>query len=322
MKAETVEITDSFRAMNTDIELILYPKLASNGSRSAVERKTAVTIGKVKTLFAQTEACLSRFQNNSELSKLNQKGSITGASALLYDTVAEALKMAELTEGIFDPTLLKALEAAGYDRSFELIGQEQILSAPKFAMPSFHRYRKITLDQTTRTITLPPDTKVDLGGVAKGMTVDRAARLLKQEGITDFMMSGGGDMYLSGQQPDVEPLGWTVGVMNPLTQDGGDITDLTGITNRGVATSAINKRRWSYGQKVRHHLIDPRTGEPVENELLAVTVVAPSAQLADVLAKTVLILGPVEGKQFIEKQPGCAALLITMGGQLLRTIGL
>jgi thiamine biosynthesis lipoprotein len=321
MSAETIEITDSFKAMNTDIELILYPKLTTKKSKLELERKTAATIGKVKTLFAQAEACMSRFLPNSELSKLNQKGSITGASPMFFETVSEALKMAELTEGIFDPTTLKALEAAGYDRSFELIGQGQILSAAKFTMPSFHRYRKITLDPASRTITLPPDTKLDLGGIAKGMTVDRAARYLKQEGIADFMVSGGGDMYLAGQQPD-EPSGWTVGVMNPLIPDGGDITDLTGISERGVATSAISKRRWSYGQKVRHHLIDPRTDQPVENELLAVTVVAPSTQLADVLAKTALILGPVSGSQFIEKQPGCAALFITMRGQLLRTIGL
>ncbi|MEI6044683.1 MAG: FAD:protein FMN transferase [Chloroflexota bacterium] len=335
MPPETIEVTDSFRAMNTDIELILYPKLASqpnpkksgatSSSRTILERKTAVTIGKIKELFAQTEACLSRFQPQSELSKLNQQGYLTGASPLLYQSVSEALKMAELTNGIFDPTLLKALEAAGYDRSFELLGQGQVVLAAGFTMPSFHRYRKILLDPAKQAITLPPDTKIDLGGIGKGMTVDRAARLLKQEGITTFMMSGGGDMYLSGEQPGITPPGWTVAVINPFTQEG-EITDLEGLSNRGVATSSISKRRWSSGQQgrlaVRHHLIDPRTGQPVENEVVCVTAIAPSTQLADVLAKTALILGPVEGRQFIEKQPGCAALFITSNGTQIRTIGI
>jgi thiamine biosynthesis lipoprotein len=309
--------------MNTDIELILYPKLdpKKSGSRTMLERKTAVTIGKIKELFAQTEACLSRFQEQSELSKLNQQGYLVGASPLLYQSVSEALKMAELTNGIFDPTLLKALEAAGYNRSFELLGQGQVVSAAGLALPSFHRYRKIILDPAKQAITLPPDTKIDLGGIGKGMTVDRAARLLKQEGIAQFMMSGGGDMYLSGEQPGITPPGWTVAVINPFTQEG-EITELEGLSNRGVATSSISKRRWSSGQQVRHHLIDPRTGQPVENEVVCVTAIAPSTQLADVLAKTALILGLVEGRQFIEKQPGCAALFITNTGTQIRTIGI
>jgi thiamine biosynthesis lipoprotein len=106
-----------------------------------------------------------------------------------------------------------------------------------------------------------------------------------------------------------------VDVTNPLKPDN-DLTELTA-KNCAVATSSVTKRRWQQGGQTRNHLIDPRTGKPVNNELAAVTVIAPTTRLADVLAKTALILGPNEGKAFIRRQPGCSAIFVTMNAEII-----
>ncbi|HEX2910418.1 MAG TPA: FAD:protein FMN transferase [Chloroflexia bacterium] len=308
--------------MNTEIELILYPQVnsARPGAVKAIKQRAEIALGQVKLLFSSAEERLSRFKPESELSRLNREGHLEKASLLLYESVQAALEMAKGTEGIYDPTILNALEAAGYNVSFELIGQNRITSVDKFVFPVATSYKRVTLDPSERSIRLAPGTKIDLGGIAKGMTVDRAAALLHQAGFTNFVVSAGGDMYVSGSNPRNAANTWKVGVLNPFTGEGA-LTELVA-RDAAVATSAVTKRRWMQGGKERNHLIDPRSGQPVDNGIATVSVVAPAARLADVFAKTALILGLEEGPKFIEKQPGCSALFVTTEGRMLKTRGL
>jgi thiamine biosynthesis lipoprotein len=302
--------------MNTDIELLLYP--GTKGLKTFEERAKNVT-AKVVRLFEKTEKSLSRFDPNSELSRLNTEGLLQEASPLLYNTTCAALKMAELTSGVYDPTILNALENAGYNQSFELLAQSGITAANRVILPCLNKYREVCIESAQHTIRLPANTRLDLGGIAKGMTVDRAVKLLKDFDFKNFMLSAGGDMYLGGDDLDRKP-GWHVEVQNPFTLS--DNLLVLDVTNCGVATSSITKRCWQQGERQNHHLIDPRTAQPVENSLACVTVVAPSVRLADVLAKTALILGAEEGRQFIEQQPGCSALFIQKDGSFIRTVNL
>ncbi len=313
MTVETLYYAQTFRAMNTEIEVLIYPNATSQHS---FEQKAKVATEKVMRLFEKAEASLSRFNPDSELSQLNRDGSLERTSLLLYEAICAALKMARLTLGVFDPTILEALEKAGYNRSFELLAQPGVTCANKAIFPSLNKYREVRLEPKHRTIHLPEGTRIDLGGIAKGMTVDSAVTLLRESGFKNFMISAGGDMYLSGNDIDRQS-GWYVNVQNPFTLS----YNLTGlqVKNCAVATSSITKRRWLRGGKLQHHLIDPRTAQPVENSLACVTVIAPTVRQADVLAKTALILGQDEGRRFIEQQAGCAGLFIRQDGSLLRT---
>lgn len=301
----------SFRAMNTDIELRLY----------GLKARADATVETVKRLFEEAEDCLSRFRPTSELSRLNQNGYLEGASPLLFESVSRALAMAALSQGIFDPTILNALEAAGYNRSFEQIGwmSGSLDHSAYTRVPGFNQYRQLVLEKTGRVIRLPYNTRLDLGGIAKGMTVDHTARVLFKAGFTTFLVSAGGDMFTAGAPPST-PAGWQVGVLDPLILEG-DLTRLL-VRDRAIATSAVTRRRWLKGGRLQNHLIDPRTGQPVENGLASVTVVAPTTALADVLAKTALILGLEAGRLFIQEQPNCAALFVGLDGSLYRTTNL
>jgi thiamine biosynthesis lipoprotein len=316
IETEIMEVALNFRAMNTDIELLIYTD----------QTEKAVTAShNVETIFAETEASLSRFRPTSELSHLNQHGYLEEASPLLYQNVEAALQMNLLTEGIFDPTILNALEAAGYDRSFELIGGAKatgphLLSTPGI-IANYNNAQFLKLDSTQHSIKLPYGTHLDLGGIAKGTTVDRVAEFLRQAGFTNFMISAGGDMFLQGVPPQVgAEQGWTVAVQNPIAETvTGEVLTTLLVSNKAVATSATTGRRWLVNGQRRHHLIDPRTGEPTDNGLASVTAVADSVQMADVMAKTALILGPaeVQRRNLLQRAGLTSLLFVTLQGEMI-----
>lgn len=294
---QVLEVAYNFRAMNTAIEMIIY---------TPETEKAAIACKAVENIFAETEDLLSRFRPTSELSELNRRGSLENVSELLYQNVAAAYKMASLTNGIFDPTILDALEAAGYNRSYEQIAANgaQLLTTNKVI--SYQTWRFIKLEAAKRSIKLPYGTRLDLGGIAKGSTVDRAAKFLQNQGFENFMLSAGGDMWLSGVPP-MDKQGWTVAVQNPIQKNSPEICRLL-VSDKAVATSATTGRHWQVNGHNRHHLIDPRTGEPTANHIASVTAIADTVQLADVMAKTALILGPQGAKQFLAQFSALTAL--------------
>ncbi|HEX7540634.1 MAG TPA: FAD:protein FMN transferase [Anaerolineales bacterium] len=152
--------------------------------------------------------------------------------------------------------------------------------------PSFS---EMDLDETRGMILLPPGMALDLGGIAKGWIAEQAAIILS-EFSSACAVNAGGDMFLVGL-PDGEEQ-WPVAIEDPL-QPEIDLTIIK-VDPGAVATSAVTKRVWKQGEKQRHHLIDPRTGEPALTDWLSVTVIAPHAYEAEVFAKALLIGGPQE----------------------------
>jgi thiamine biosynthesis lipoprotein len=303
-----------FRAMNTGVEIQLYTNTQGAEAQDL--------IADVQRMFDKAEKCLTRFDPTSKLSQLNRSaGRPQRVSSLLFDVVEAAAWAASATGGLFDPTLLKVMQAIGYDRSFEWIElQNQATGganghASPLPPPHPGQYRAIGLNRIRGEITLPPDVQLDLGGIGKGWTVDRTAEWLVGRG--PFMINAGGDLYAYGAPPD-QP-GWSVGIMDPW-QPERDITKLQ-IRQRAVATSTISRRQWRRGGRMMHHLIDPRSGQPAETDAVSVTVVAHRAALAEVYAKAALILGVEPGRAFLNDVPEVEGLFIRADGELIFTDG-
>jgi thiamine biosynthesis lipoprotein len=127
------------------------------------------------------------------------------------------------------------------------------------------------------------------------------------------MIDAGGDAALRGEGPD--GAGWLVDVEDPA--DARRVVKTLRIRDRAVATSAPNRRRWRTGAGAAHHLIDPRTGAPASSELAQVTVVAPDAEQADVLAKVAFVLGADEGARWLGRRPGIGGVLVLRDGSSL-----
>jgi thiamine biosynthesis lipoprotein len=292
-----------FRAMNTGVEIQRY----TNGDSQALDD--------IQRMFYKAEQRLTRFDPASELCTLNRSSERpVRVSSLLFDVVEMALWASSATGGLFDPTLLQHLEATGYDRSFEQI-EPAGPAAPHLPPPKHKTYQKIRLDRSRGEIYLPPDATLDLGGVAKGWTVDRAADWLV--GAGPFLINAGGDLYAYASPPDRE--GWSIGIINPW-EPSQDIARVQ-VCQRAVATSTISRRQWQRGGRLMHHLIDPRSGQPAETNVVSVTVIAHRVAVAEVFAKTALILGAQGGRKWLNQLAGIEGLLVRSDGRLIFTDG-
>jgi thiamine biosynthesis lipoprotein len=290
--------------MNTDVTAMV---VATEGDADA-----DAALGKVEGLFAEVEATLSRFRPDSELSRLNrQAGAPFRGSPYLLAAIDSALAAAWATDGVFDPTILNALVAAGYDRTFEDVPPQRGTPAH---VPSGHRpaWRDVRLDAASSTIFLPKGVGLDLGGIGKGWTVDRAVEQLAK--FPGFGIDAGGDLYCRGTRADGQP--WSVGIVDPC-QPGRDLAVLA--VREGAVATSTTRRRWQRAGETLHHLIDPRTGRPAVTDVLSATVLADSVARAETLAKVALLLGSREGLRFLDRQADAAGLLVLDDGSLARS---
>ncbi|MDO8691618.1 MAG: FAD:protein FMN transferase [Dehalococcoidia bacterium] len=295
------------RAMNTDVMVAV-----SAGAGRQTEAQAALR--DIETLFALVGSTISRFSPDSELSSLNRAGGRPfAASPTLFSCVGRALAAARATGGLFDPTVLKDLLRAGYDRSFEDMPADSLPPEPPCGEIPNSSWREVRLNAWDRTITMPKDCGLDLGGIAKGWTVDLACRRLRA--FESYAVDAGGDIYAAGGQRGQSS--WTVAVEDPFAL-GRDLLSLD-VTDRAVATSTTVRRRWRQGGREQHHLVDPRTGQPSQSSVVAVTVVANSVARAEVLAKAALLLGPERGLRFLEAQYQVEGLLILADRRVWRT---
>jgi thiamine biosynthesis lipoprotein len=291
-----------FRAMNTDVGVWVW-------STAAVR---APSIGRslewAEGVFARVEDELSRFRSTSALSRVNQAAGHgpQAVSPLLWTVLLSALQAADDSGGIYDPTLLRTLERIGYDRSFETIqglcAQEAIAS-----QPAFGSWRLVTLDDAAHSVSLPTGVALDFGGIAKGWTVDHVASALAPLG--PVLVDAGGDLRVIGA---VGGEAWPIAVQDAFEPERDRAVVRLG--EGALATSSIGGRQWRCGGRMLHHVIDPRTGTAAESDLHSVTVRAPSAAIADVAAKVVLVLGSVSGPAYLLAR-GLSGLLTTVQGR-------
>jgi FAD:protein FMN transferase len=268
-------------------------------------------LAEVPGWFEAWEQQLSRFRADSDLSRLNAAG---GHSAVvppaLWEVLGVALDAARQSEGLVQPTILAALEAAGYDRSFDELAPA-MAGAPLPAHAS--DWGALKLDGRTNTVTLPAGVRLDLGGVAKGWAADQAAHRLAEAGPA--LVDAGGDISVSGSMADGSP--WPIAIANPFALD--ESLGLVLLARGAVATSGRDYRRWMRGGVEQHHIIDPRSGQPAQTNILSATIVAPDGPLAEMAAKVALILGSRVGLAWLDARPTLAGLLVLEDGRILRS---
>ena len=296
-----------FRAMGSQIALWLDSENVP---------QTAAAFEQVRALFEANEQCLSRFRPDSELMQLNARsGQWVTVSDLLWREVMLAVEMARQTNGRFDPTLLNALAQAGYDRDFAEIvgvGNGRWLDQPAL----LGCWANIELDETRQAVRLPAGVQLDLGGIAKGDTAQQALALLEQVG--PGLVDAGGDL-VAGTAPAECP-GWPVALSPPWGEGVIAPENLATFWLAGgaMATSGIDYRSWVHNGTVAHHLINPRTGQPAQTDLLTATVLAPEAATAEAWATATLIAGADVGMQLLLERE-IAGLVVVRDGRILAT---
>jgi thiamine biosynthesis lipoprotein len=291
-----------FRAMGSDCQVIVVG--GPDGLAEAGHRRVG-----------ELEQRWSRFRPDSEISLLNAAAGT--AMDVGDDTVALVTRAVEgwrFTGGSYDPTVLGAVLRAGYDRSFEQLVDDM----PRAGSALVVACTDIEIDGNR--ITVPRGTGIDPGGIGKGLAADLVAHELVDAGAVGACVNMGGDVAVYGSGPDDDGPnagGWTVAVEYPFLDDP---LVLLGVADSGVATSSTLHHRWTLDGAHRHHLIDPRTGEPADTDLVHVTVVAGSAWAAEVLAKAVLIRGADHPFDLVDGT-GAEALVVTADGRVLTSAG-
>ena len=249
------------------------------------------------------EACWSRFRPASELCRLNGDPSTrVVVSPLLAEALRRAVAGWELTGGRYDPTVLVALERAGY-RLSHLPGRGargHLVAHPAVGMS------QVTI--TDQIVERPPGLRLDLGGVGKGLAADLLAQWCLDRGCESVSVSLGGDVRVAGRPPTD---GWRVAVADP--RQGVPWLDVR-LGEGAIVTSTTIAPSWPTLDGGRaHHLVDPSTGLPSDTGVLAAVVVAAEAWWAEVLAKAAVVTGPEAGTALLDRH-GAGGWLVTPGG--------
>lgn len=270
------EIIERFTAMASPITIrVVEP---AEHARRAVDE--------ARDIIEDVATACSRFDASSPLSRANSHPDAWHiVPATCRDAIAAAYEAYRMTGGRFDPRVLRALEKAGYAASRDFSELPEIaIDAPQTVparnlvdwKPEF-RGREVRIGSEP----------IDLGGIGKGLAIRWAAQALEGAGA-GFLVDAGGDLYARGVSPDGGA--WRIGVEDPWNAEADPLVVLDA-TNCAVATSSIRLRSWNNAGRVRHHLIDPRTGESGGAGLVSVTVIGSDPAEAEIWSKTLFLEG-------------------------------
>lgn len=290
--------------MKTDI----FVKVVSrNHDPARMEADIDAALG----MFREFESRYSRFRPESELSIFNS-GSGMEVSSEFFSLLERSSGWFRETDGVFDPSILSSLEAEGYGASF---GNERF-GTVRVGDGVAHRPRfdEITLGPG-HFVRKPLSLRIDLGGIGKGYIVDRVAEHLART-YDHVFVDAGGDIRTHGANVEEEYDFWAVDIEDPSGKEDSLATLL--LRDKAVATSGTYRRRWTIPVGEKHHLIDPKTGRSAETDLAAVTVIAESAERAEVYSKTLCILGSESGRRHAETNR-IPALFVTKDGGTMYT---
>ena len=287
----------SFRAMGCQVNVWLETE--ANG---------AAILQHLPEQFEGYEDILSRFRPDSELSQLNrQAGRWVKVSPILLENLHAARQAARLTNGLYNPLILEALMVAGYDRPFAQMQNQPAFEREQHpvSVPAWHQ---LEMNLTEQTVRLPANSLVDLGGIAKGWAAETIANQLAKFGAC--LVDIGGDLVARGRAWDVTVAEAGDGDTTPA------LVNLK-ISNTCVVTTGIDYRRWVVNGQPQHHIIDPRTGQSADTDVLTVTIIHPHAPTAEAFAKAVFLQGSDAGLDWLHRQWYGAGLVTRHDGTVL-----
>lgn len=259
-------------------------------------------------------AC-SRFRADSELVALNGAGgAAVQATELLRAVIRAAMRVAEATEGLVDPTLGRALRSAGYDRTFVRLA----LRDGRLVQPAFEpggRWQEIEVDDQRGTVRVPPGVELDLGATAKALAADRIAADAAKATRDGVLVSIGGDIAVAGTPPAG---GWVVGIDDDHSTPTDQVAARVSVVDGGLASSGTRVRRWKTATAELHHILDPRTGQPASETWSVVSVAAASCLEANAASTAAVVLGEAAPAWLAERR--LSARLVRSDGRVV-TVG-
>lgn len=254
----------------------------------------------VTVLLADINRRMSTYDPDSELSRFNRQTGTdwVAVSPELVFVVKEAQRVSELTDGAFDVTIGPVVNLWGFgpDPRADRIPSEEAI---RQAQTRVGYQRLHTRDAPPALRKVQGDLYVDLSGIVPGYAADRVATYLEGQGIQDYLVDLSGEFRLKGQSPQQRP--WRIAIEQPQPGER-QIERILELSDTGLSTSGNYRNFFEQDGQRYGHVMDPKTGRPIRQELMSVTVIAASAAFADALATGLLVLGPERGLALAESR--------------------
>lgn len=275
------EISQDFYAMDTVMNITAY---GDSDTQDAVNRCVSY--------INELEADISRTKDSSDVSALNAAaGQTVTLSEQTADVLSNALRLAQETEGQFDPTVAPLSDLWKIGTEDAAVPQQVDIDA---ALPAVG-YQNVSLDGTKAT--MQAGAKLDLGGIGKGYAADHVAQILRDAGVESAHISLGGNIYVLGEKDRGVP--WTVGITDPDKKE--EYMATLKVSDTSVVTSGDYERYFEQDGKRYCHIFDPKTGYPAETDLRSVTVVSPDSTMADAYTTALFVMGFDKAWEFCQQ---------------------
>jgi thiamine biosynthesis lipoprotein len=273
---------------------------------TADERGAVAAIDRALAEFGRLDALMTTWTATSEVSRINAaagSGEPVAVSDEVLECIARGQEASRLSGGTFDLTVGGFAGVWKFDEDNDGSIPAPGLVAERRRLVS---WRDLVVDRKQKTVRLRrPGQRITLGGIAKGYAVDRAAAILREAGLDDFIVQAGGDMLVSGRRGDRR---WRVGIRDPRGARDAFFAAAE-VEDRTFSTSGDYERFTIKDGRRYHHILDPRTGYPA-TACRSVTIMARDAVTAEVLSKIVFIWGPRRGMRLIERTPDVEAVIV------------
>jgi thiamine biosynthesis lipoprotein len=261
---------------------------------------SAVLKHRLQARLDQINGLMSTYDPESELSRFNSL-----ASADWYPVSEDTARVIDVS-GAFDISIGPLVELWGFgtaERREKIPAEEQVKE--NLARIGYENIQRRRAPPAIRKQI--PEMQIDLSAVAKGYAVDALAKILEQQGASNYLLEIGGELQISGHRGDDKP--WQIAIERPL-EDVREVTAIFPLTNTALATSGNYRNFYVVDGQRYSHTIDPVSGRPIRHKLASVTVLARTCARADALATALMVLGEEKGRQFCEKNQVAAYFLI------------
>ena len=263
----------------------------------------------IDSIFHAVDMSVNLWVDSSIISKVNRNEDVT-LDSIFLDNFRIAMETARLSDGYFDPTISPIVAAWGFSyKSGDSITPQLIDSLKQLV-----DYRKIRIENGM-VIKENPNMKLDFNAIAQGYTSDLIASFLESRGIKNYLVDTGGEIMARGSKPNGQP--WIVGIEKPAENWDSEQVVQTRITlrDKGLVTSGSTRKYTERNGRRYSHCIDPKTGYPVEHNVLSATVLAENSVWADALASICMVMGMEKSLPLIESMDGVEAYYIFVNDQ-------
>lgn len=255
------------------------------------------------------EQTVSRTIETSEIYQINHSnGSPVEVSDTTLELLEKGIEYGNLTNGKFDITIAPLSALWDFKNNPGIIPDEHDIQEAL----SHINYKNIMIEGNTITLT-DPESAIDLGGIAKGYMADRLKEFLICEGVESALINLGGNMLAIGTKPDGSE--FNIGIQKPFDEQGAAITAVK-TNDSSVVSSGVYERYFEIDNTIYHHILDPETGYPYDNNLLSVTILSETSVDGDALSTACFALGLEEGMKLVDSLNNVDAIFITDDYQL------